>query len=90
MAVDVDHDNHYRVDYSFAFYDTNRRGWYEDTYNSKPLATEVEARAYADRVVQHAQTKPQIIELYDITILYVDQQYWDECGDLRLVECIRF
>lgn len=90
MAIDENRDNHYRVDYSYGFYDTNRRCWYEDTYNSKPFATEAEARAYADRVIQRAKAKPKTIELDNLTIIYIDQQYWDECGDVRIIKDIWF
>ena len=90
MVIDEDRDNHYRVDYSFAFYDDSRRGWYEDQYNSKPFATETEARAYADRVIQRARAKPRTIELYNIHIFYVDQQHLDETGDVLTIQHIRF
>lgn len=90
MAIDKDHDNYYRVDYSFAFYDKNRRGWYDDEYNSKPFATEDEARAYANRVIQRAAARTKDIELYNLTIFYIDQEYWDKCGDMRIVQHFDF
>ena len=90
MTIDEAHDNHYRVDYSYAFYDTGRRCWYEDEYNSKPFATESEARAYANRVIQRAGARPKDIELYYLDIFYIDQQYLDECGDFRTIEHVEF
>jgi hypothetical protein len=90
MAINENHDNHYRVDYTYGYYDKARRCWYEDTYNSKPFATEAEARAYADRVIQRAAAKPHVIELDNLTIIYVDQEYWNECGDVRIVQHFDF
>ena len=90
MTINEDHDNHYRVDYSYAFYDTNRRGWYEDEYNSKPFATESEARAYANRVIQRASARPKDIELHNLDIFYIDWQYWDEYGAFRTVKHFEF
>ncbi len=53
------------------------------------FATENEARAYANRVIQRANVR-QDIELYNLDIFYIDQQYWDECGDFRTVEHFEF
>lgn len=90
MTIDKDHDNYYRVDYAYAFYDEGRRGWYDDEYNSKPFATEDEARTYANRVIQRASIRIEDIKLYNLDIFYIDQQYWDECGDFRTVEHFEF
>lgn len=90
MTIDEDHDNHYRVDYNYAFYDKGRRCWYEDLYISKPFVTEDEARAYANRVIQRANDRPKDIELCNLTIIYIDQQYVNECGDVRIIERFEF
>ena len=89
MTIDKDHDNYYRVDYNYASYNKAVDCWYEDLYISKPFATESEARAYADRVIQRANARPDI-ELDNLTIIYIDQQYWDEHGDVQTVERFEF
>lgn len=86
MTIDEDHDNYYRVDYFYAFYDAGHRCWYEDDYFSKPFATEDEARTYANQVIQRANVRPKDIKLYKLIIIYIDQEYCDECGDVRIVQ----
>lgn len=88
MTIDEKHDNYYRVDYSYASYDAGHQCWYEDDYNSKPFTTENEAWAYANQVIRRANARPKDIELHSLTIIYVDQEYLDKCGDLRVVQDI--
>lgn len=90
MAIDEDHDNHYRVDYAYSTYDEDVDIWIDSDYNSKPFATEAEARTYANRVIDRTNINPGKVKLYKLTIIYVDIQYWDEHGDFKIIQELMF